>query len=48
MSINPGGRARKVGRNPLIAAVILAIAATVILVTLPLASTSTRPEEDIH
>lgn len=39
MSINALGRATKVGRNFLIAAVILAIAATVILMTLPLAST---------
>ena len=39
MSINPLGRATKIGRNFLIAAVVLAIAATVILMTLPLAST---------
>ena len=39
MSINPRGRATKVGRNLLIAAVVLANAAAVILMTLPLAST---------
>jgi hypothetical protein len=39
MSINPLSRATKVGRNFLIAAVVLAIAAAVILMTLPLAST---------
>jgi len=39
MSINPRGRATKVGRNFLIAAVVLAIAGAVILMTLPLAST---------
>ena len=39
MSINPRGRATKVGRNFLIAAVVLAVAATVILIFLPLAST---------
>ena len=39
MSINLRGRATKVGRNFLIAAVVLAVVATVILMTLPLAST---------
>ncbi|MGI8519990.1 MAG: hypothetical protein ACR2MC_05195 [Actinomycetota bacterium] len=39
MSINPRGRATNVGRIFLMAAVVLAIAAAVILMTLPLAST---------
>lgn len=39
MSSNPRGPATKVGRNFLIAAVVLAVAATVILIFLPLAST---------